>query len=305
MRQVTVSVPATSANLGPGFDCLGLALDLRQEVTFRSEAQPGLTITARGEDADKIPLDAGNLVYEAAEIVFHRLGHRPSGLSIIQDNKIPIGSGLGSSSSAVLAGMFGANALLGGPLSKQEILQLATDLEGHPDNVAPAVYGGLVLGVQGPNGLVVDQIQIPQMRVIIILPDCKLLTVDARAALPFDVPLKDAIFNAGRVALLIRALQAGDYEKLSVAMQDRLHQPYRIALVPGMKDAFLAAREAGASGVAISGAGPGLLAFAPSGQKAIVEAAVSAFQRAGLSCRTWILPIDTKGVYFLHEQAKP
>jgi homoserine kinase len=303
MRQVTVSVPATSANLGPGFDCLGLALDLRQDVTFRSESQPGLNITARGEDADKIPLDLSNLVYQAAEIIFRCLGKRPSGLSIIQENKIPIGSGLGSSSSAVLAGMFGANALMGGPLSTLEILQMATDFEGHPDNVAPAVYGGLVLGVQGPNGLVVDQIQIPQMNVAIILPDCKLLTADARAALPFDVPLKDAIFNAGRVGLLIRTLQAGDYEKLSVAMQDRLHQPYRIALVPGMKEAFKAARDAGASGVAISGAGPGVLAFAPTRQEEIVAAVKASFQRAGLSSRAWILSIDTKGVYFLNEQA--
>jgi len=296
MRQVTVSVPATSANLGPGFDCLGLALDLRQDVTFIPQSQPGLNISAAGEDAKKIPLDASNLVYQAAEIIFRRLGNRPIGLTIHQNNCIPIGSGLGSSSSAVLAGMFGANALTGDHLSPPEILQLATNLEGHPDNVAPAVYGGLVLGVQGPDGLVVDRIQVPQMRVAIILPNYILLTVDARAALPSDVPLKDAIFNVSRLGLLIRALQSADYDKLSVAMQDRLHQPYRVPLIPGMKEAFGAAREAGASGVAISGAGPSLLAFAPTQHQEIVGAAVASFQRAGLVCRSWILPVDIKGV---------
>ena len=297
MRQITVSVPATSANLGPGFDCLGLALDLRQEVTFNIQSKPGLSITARGEDAGKIPLDSNNLVYQAAEIIFKRFGYPAKGLSIHQDNQIPIGSGLGSSSSAVLAGLFGANALTGSHLTPQEILQLATDFEGHPDNVAPAVYGGLVLGVQGPEGLVVDRIEIPQLRVAIILPDFTLLTVDARAALPINVPLKDAIFNAGRVGLLIRALQSADFEKLGIAMQDRLHQPYRMSLVPGMKEAIQALREAGAAGVAISGAGPSLLAFAPTRQEEIVQAAVESFQKNGLSCRAWILSIDTRGVY--------
>lgn len=302
MRQVTVSVPATSANLGPGFDCLGLALDLRQTVTFSAQTEPGLNISAVGEDAHKIPLDSSNLVYQAAEIIFRRLGNRPVGLVIHQENDIPIGSGLGSSSSAVLAGMFGANALAGGSLSLTEILQLATDLEGHPDNVAPAVYGGLVLGVQGPDGLVVDQIRIPPLQVSIVLPKFTLLTIDARAALPIEVPLKDAIFNTSRIGLLIRALQAADYQMLKIAMQDRLHQPYRVPLIPGMKEAFDVAKEAGASGVAISGAGPSLLAFAPGGHQAIVEATVASFQRTGLICRSWILSVDTKGVQISSNQ---
>jgi len=296
MRQVTVSVPATSANLGPGFDCLGLSLDLRQAITFTARSRPGLNISAKGEDANKIPLDSSNLVYQAAEIIFRRLGNRPVGLAIHQDNKIPIGSGLGSSSSAVLAGMFGANVLAGGTLSPTEILQLATDLEGHPDNVAPAVYGGLVLGIQGPDGLVVDNIKIPPLEVAIILPEFNLLTIDARAALPTEVPLKDAIFNTSRLGLLIRALQSGDFGKLKIAMQDRLHQPYRVPLIPGMKEAFDVAKIAGASGVAISGAGPSLLAFAPSGYEAIVEAVVTSFKKNGLACRSWILSVDTAGV---------
>ncbi len=296
MRKVIVSIPATSANLGPGFDCLGLALNLRQVVTFAPLSEPGLQIEASGEDAQKIPLDSTNLVYQSAEIIFRQLGKRPPGICIHQQNQIPIGSGLGSSSSAVLAGMFGANALLDNPLSVRDILQMATDLEGHPDNVAPAIYGGLVLGVQTSNGLLVDRIQIPKQKVAVILPSFELLTADARAALPEMVPLNDAIYNASRVGLLIRALQSANYNQLQAAMQDKLHQPYRNPLIPGMREAFETALAAGAAGVAISGAGPSILAFAQKGHEEIIQAASASFQSVGLSSRSWILEIDTEGI---------
>jgi homoserine kinase len=296
MLQVTVSVPATSANLGPGYDCLGLAFDLRHEVTFSAVPTHELKISASGEDHHMIPITEENLVHKSAEIIFKHLNWRPAGLHIRQENKIPIGSGLGSSSSAVLAGMFGANALAGSPLSKLEILQMATHIEGHPDNVAPAVFGGLILGIQGGNGLVVEQLPIPALEVVIVLPDFQLLTADARAALPKQVPLSDAIFNASRVGFLIRALETADYAKLRVAMQDRLHQPYRISLIPGMKEAFQAARDAGAAGVALSGAGPSLIAFAADGHDGIAAAAALAFALAGYSSRTWKLVVDHKGV---------
>ena len=296
MQRVTVKIPATTANLGPGFDCLGLALGLYHTVTFSALDKSGIHITACGEDKHKIPLDNSNLVAESAEIIFRRVGRRPTGLDIYQENGIPIGSGLGSSSSAVLAGMFAANALLDSPLTREQILQLATNLEGHPDNVAPAVYGGLILGVQEPEGLLVERILIPALKVVVVLPDFHLLTTDARAALPYQVPLKDAIFNTSRIALLTRALETADYTKLRIAMQDRLHQPYRIPLIPGMADAFEAAYAAGAAGVAISGAGPSLIAFAPADHEVIGRAVTAVFTAAGLSSRTWILPVDTQGV---------
>ncbi len=297
MQKVTVSVPATSANLGPGFDCLGLALDLRHDVTFTVQAAAGLRMTAEGEDVDKIPLSEDNLVFQAANIIFRHLDWQPTGLHIHQQNKIPIGSGLGSSSSAVLAGMFAANALAGSPLSKPDILQMATDLEGHPDNVAPAVHGGLVLGIQGSNGgLIIEQISVPPLRAVIILPDYQLLTADARSILPDRIPMKDAIFNTSRIGLLIRALETADYPKLHVAMQDRLHQPYRAPLIPGMVEAFWAAEKAGAAGVALSGAGPSLIAFAPDRHQEITMAAVRAFDQAGYTCRSWNLSVDTAGV---------
>jgi homoserine kinase len=268
-KQATIIIPATSANLGPGFDCLGLALSLYQRVTFTAGPEPGLTITAEGEDAHKIPTDTSNLVWQSAELIFDRFGKRPFGLHIHQDNQIPIGSGLGSSSSAILAGLFGANALLGSPLSRAELLQIAADLEGHPDNVAPAVYGGLILGIQDSETLLIERISVPPLRVAVVMPDFQLSTAEARAALPAQVSRQDAIFNAARLGLLVRALETADYDKLRIAMQDRLHQPYRLPLVPGLAEAFGAAYAAGAAGVALSGAGPSLIAFAPQGHEAI------------------------------------
>lgn len=294
-RRATITVPATSANLGPGFDCLGLALSLYQTVTFTVCAETGLTITAEGEDAHKIPTDASNLVWQSAGLIFDKFGERPSGLHIHQDNQIPIGSGLGSSSSAILAGLFGANALLGSPLSRAELLRIAANLEGHPDNVAPAVYGGLILGVQDSETLLIERIPTPPLRVVVVLPDFQLSTAEARAALPTQVSRQDAIFNAARLGLLIRALETADYDKIHAAMQDRLHQPYRIPLIPGLAAAFAAAYAAGAAGVALSGAGPSLIAFAPEGHEGIVTAVTAVFAQRHLSSRAWILAVDEWG----------
>ncbi|WP_420644675.1 homoserine kinase [Candidatus Leptofilum sp.] len=295
IEQVTVIIPATSANLGPGFDCLGLALALHNRVTFTTVATPGLTIEATGLDAEKVPTDETNLVFQMANCLFERFGKRPSGLHIQQENNIPVGSGLGSSSTAVLAGLLGANALLGTPLTQAELLTLATAEEGHPDNVAPALLGGLVLGVMHGDQVHIEPLPIAAQQVAIVMPDFHLLTKDARAALPEKIGRQDAIFNASRLPLLIRALETADYPTLTLAMQDKLHQPYRLPLIPGMADAFTAAAAAGASGVALSGAGPSLIAFARDDHEEIVAAVTAVFQQNGLASRSWILPIDTTG----------
>lgn len=295
IHQVTISVPATSANLGPGFDCLGVALALYNHVTFTAVSTPGLTIEVSGLDAAKVPTDETNLVYQSAACMFDRLGKRPSGLHIRQENNIPVGSGLGSSSTAVLAGLLGANALVDGHFTQAEILSLATAEEGHPDNVAPALLGGLVLGVLEDAQVHIEQLPIAPQQVAVVLPDFDLLTQDARAALPAKISRQDAIFNASRLPLLIRALATADYAKLALAMQDRLHQPYRLPLIPGMPEAFAAAYAAGAAGVALSGAGPSLIAFAPAGHDEIVAAVTAVFQQHNPGCRSWILPIDTAG----------
>ncbi|MCA9898637.1 MAG: homoserine kinase [Anaerolineales bacterium] len=302
-KQVTVTIPATSANLGPGFDCLGLALALYNHVTFTAEfANPAktvkkttLTIQATGLDAEKVPTDETNLVYQMASCLFERVGKRPSHLHIQQENHIPVGSGLGSSSTAVLAGLLGANALLDDPFTQAQLLDTATAEEGHPDNVAPALLGGLVLGVMHGEQVHIEPLPIAAQRVVIVTPDFQLLTKDARAALPSHISRQDAIFNASRLPLLTRALETAAYNKLALAMQDRLHQPYRLPLIPGMAAAFAAATAAGAAGVALSGAGPSLIAFAPAGHEEIVGAVTAVFHQHNLASHSWILPIDTVG----------
>ncbi len=292
---VTVTIPATSANLGPGYDCLGLALGLYNRITFTETAEPGLCITVTGTDAHKVATDETNLVYQCAQIVFDEAGIRPSGLHIRQENGIPVGSGLGSSSTAVLGGLLAANELAGRPFTRAEILQMAVAAEGHPDNAAPALYGGLILGVAHERGLHIERLPVAGMKVAVVLPDFSLPTSEARAALPAKVLLPDAVFNASRTPLLIRALETADYGKLALAMQDKLHQPYRVPLVPGLADAFAAAQAAGAAAVALSGAGPSLIAFAPSGHEAIGEAVTAVFAQRQLPSRVWILDVDRAG----------
>lgn len=295
MTQVIITVPATSANLGPGFDCLGLALALYNHVTFTAVSTPTLTIEVTGLDAEKVPTDESNLIYQSACHMFDRLGKRPSGLHIQQENNIPVGSGLGSSSTAVLAGLLGANALMDGHFSQSDILAIAAAEEGHPDNVAPALLGGLVLGVMQDEQVHIEQLPIAPQQVVIVTPGFQLLTKDARAALPTQISRQDAIFNASRLPLLIRALETAVYPTLTLAMQDKLHQPYRLPLIPGMTEAFAAAYAAGAAGVALSGAGPSLIAFAPDRHEEIVAAVTAVFQQNNLTSRSWILPIDTAG----------
>lgn len=291
---VKVMVPATTSNLGPGFDCLGLALTLYNTVSL-CRVDAGLSIDVEGEGIHLIPRDETNQVVQAIHLLFAQAGLPVPGLHIHLKNDIPVCSGLGSSGAAVLGGLLAANQLLPEPLSRETVLALATELEGHPDNVAPALYGGLVLANRDGDRLLVESLPVAPLQAVVALPDVDLPTAEARAVLPLKVSLFDAAFNAGRTALLVQALITGDYGKLGVAMQDRLHQRYRVPLVPGMHDAFQAARAAGASGVALSGAGPGVLAFAPDGHQRIADAMCRAFVAAGVECRSWVLSVDRVG----------
>ncbi len=278
-----VRIPATTANLGPGFDTLGLALDLYDELTV--EAAPELEITVTGEGESSIPRGAENIAYRAVLAVFNRVGRQPPGIKITMHNNIPVARGLGSSAAALVGGLVGANTLLGTPLTREELLNLATGLEGHPDNVAPALYGGLVAAARDGERVYCQRLEPPPgLMTVVAIPQCTLSTRVARGVLPAMVPFNDAIFNLSRAAVLLAAVQAGDLELMGRMMEDKLHQPYRLPLVPGMEAVFKAARAAGALAVALSGSGPAVIAFCRGRRPEVGAAMVDAFIRHGIRC---------------------
>ena len=244
--KIKVSVPATSANIGSGFDALGLAVTLYNTVTF--EESEVLDISSA--DGTRIPRGESNLVYRSAKGLFEKVGKQIPPLKITQTNPIPMARGLGSSSACIIAGLLGANRMLGDVLNTQELLTLATSIEGHPDNVAPALLGGLTSSVF--EGLCFAA----------IVPDYKLLTEAARAALPKEVSHKDAVYNLSRAALVPAAFCEGRHDLLAIATEDKLHQPYRMPLMPGSKEVFDMARLCGAKAVYVSGAGSTVMAVA-------------------------------------------
>lgn len=290
MRAVRVKAPATTANLGSGFDAVGMALDLYNEVELRESDRTVIAID--GEGSDTLPRDTSNLVYRSIQKVASRAGMTLPALSLKCTNRVPLARGMGSSAAAIAAGMVAANAALQAGLTAEEILELAVGIERHPDNVAPALYGGVVVScidsVQGvrsvalpaPDGLIG----------VIAVPSFRLSTAKARATLPETVPHRDAVFNLGRAALLTACLQQHRYDLLSIAMADKLHQPYRAPLVPGLEAVVRAAVDAGAFGAAMSGAGPSVIALCadtiPDGGAFIADRMRLAFEANGVDCFT-------------------
>lgn len=254
---ITVHIPATSANVGAGFDTLGLALSLGNSVVM--EEADGCHIAAI--DGQDVPTGPENMVYKAAKLLYDECGAPFSGLTIRQNSPIPMARGLGSSSACIVGGLIGANALLKNPCTRDELLTIAAGMEGHPDNVAPALLGGLVAScIQDGKVYSVKKEISPMLAFAAFIPDFKLFTEEARAVLPEQVPHKDAVYNLSRAALCQAALCEGRLDLLPVVTGDRLHQPYRLPLVPGGEDIFELALDAGARAVWISGAGPAILA---------------------------------------------
>ena len=296
MKSLQVRVPATTANLGPGFDALGLALDLWNEAEFGQDGNKELTVSITGEGLHTLPTDETNAIVGAALQLYKLVGKKADGLSIHCINRIPLISGMGSSSAALLTGMLGANALLGKPFPREEILVMATQSEGHPDNVVPAMLGGLVASAIKDGEVVSRKLLVSPMTITVVMPDFYFPTKAAREILPEYVLRQDAIFNLSRAVLVIKALETGDLALLGEVMEDSLHQPYRLPLIPGALEAMKAAKKAGASAVALSGAGPSLIAF--SGQPAdagIGLAMQRAFEQAGLKARIFPLNISHSG----------
>lgn len=251
---IKVKVPATSANIGPGFDSLGIALDIYNYYTIE-ETESGLVI----EGCEEKYANESNLIYLAMLKCFEKVGYQVKGIKISIESEIPVSRGLGSSAACIIGGILAANELSGNKLSQQEILELATEIEGHPDNVAPALLGGMVVSVY-ENEVYYSKINIKDgLRFLALVPDFKLPTKKSRSILPKVIPHSDAVFNVGRVALMVSALHNGEFELLSVAGEDRLHQHYRGTLIDGYQKILKLSKNLGAKGVFLSGAGPTIL----------------------------------------------
>jgi homoserine kinase len=282
---IAVRVAPTTANLGPGFDCLAITLDLGSvwmETTFEL-AGKDISVIPTGWGENEIPRDKRNLIAVAFQhYVKHKSLVMPTGLSIHSHNGIPIGCGMGSSAAAIVTGLLAADSLLKGNASQDELLQMAYQLEGHADNTTAALAGGLIILTIQEGKVVFRKVEISRLPVVIVRPEFTLSTKAARAALPGQVNYKDAIANLSGTALTIEALRTGDLDLLGIVTNDRLHQPYRLPLIPGAEKAMLAGKEAGAAAVMLSGAGPSLLAFTPDNQEKVAEAMQNAFKKEGL-----------------------
>ena len=305
---ITVRVPATSANLGPGFDCMGMALNLWNTFELHpSPGEPWITVESHGEGAALLPTGGTNLIAQTMRGELYRLNYAQPNLldkdvythqtyQIICRNDIPVASGLGSSSSAVLAGLVFAHMLAFKHVDRDAVLRRATALEGHGDNVGPALYGGLVLISYDGTIVVAERVSLPPLKVVVCVPAYNFLTIEARAALPKTISRADAVFNIGRAMLVAEALRNGDDDLLKRAMADRLHEPYRLPLIPGAADARQGALDQGAIAVNLSGAGPGMLAYARENLDQIGAAMQAGFEQAGLSARYWVLDASPHGV---------
>ncbi|BFM40198.1 homoserine kinase [Synechocystis sp. LKSZ1] len=299
MSSFTVTVPATTANLGPGFDCLGAALSLYNRVTLTQlpDTEPCLSIAVTGPEADKVSRQTDNLIYQSI-LTFYR--HREQSVPSLQldiELGVPLARGLGSSATAIVAGLVGANALSGFPCSNQELLDLAIALEGHPDNVAPALLGNCQLSVQDGGRWEINAMPWADNLIpVVAIPDFELSTEAARSVLPSTYDRKDVIFNSAHLALLLQALATGRGDWLRVAMEDKIHQPYRQGLIPGYLALKQAALDAGAYNLVISGAGPTLLAItSPETAAPVAQALQQTWQDQGINTQTHILALDRQG----------
>lgn len=255
---IKIQIPATSANLGAGFDALGLALNYYNYISIKESD----SIEISSLDGFKIPTDESNLVYESAKSLYDICGKKLRGLKLEQTSNIPMARGLGSSSACIVGGLFGANRLLGNPLTLDDLVNTAAQIEGHPDNTAPALLGGIVTAVfDGKSVHWVKQEVYTTLKFVAIIPDFELKTEQARSALPKEISHKDAVFNLSRAALFSASLLTGKFENLRTAVDDRLHQPFRIPLIAGASKVFDIAYTLGAYAAYISGAGPTIMAI--------------------------------------------
>lgn len=287
-----ISVPATSANLGPGFDSVGVALELYNDFYFCNKAKEEMP-------AGVNLLKTNSLAHQGMRLLAQHVKRNIPEVEIAIKAQIPPSRGLGSSATLSVAGLMAANILLDAKLTEQEMITLATEIEGHPDNAAPALIGGVVLSMITPKGIKYQKIMPAQpLQVVVAVPEFELATSTARKVLPAHVAHTDAVYNTGRYGYFIASLLTGDYSSLGLAMEDLLHQPYRVPLVPGLNDVMSAAVSSGALGSCLSGAGPTILAFCQEHSQQIGEEMKSIWQKHDIYSSTYLLNINAAGTSY-------
>ena len=298
---IRVAAPATTANLGPGYDCLGMALDIWN--TIEVEPQPGGTppsVRVTGEGAGELENGPENLVYRSMEFLFRELGRSIPEVRVNCANEIPLARGLGSSAAAIAGGLAAANALSEGEFNSRELLEMAATIEGHPDNVAAAVMGGLQLVVTEESTLYTVPVAVPaSIHAVLFIPETRIATADARAVLPQELSVPDAVHNMARVALLVAGMATNHPEYLAVATQDRLHQPYRQPLFPAMKLLMKAAMDAGALGAFLSGSGSTVLALTDGREMTVAYEMAEAARQASVEGTVKVTQPTALGAHLL------
>ena len=317
IMKVSVRVPATSANMGPGFDCLGIALPIYNTVTIEETVLPGtgIEINILKDDElqeidnlimENIPKDENSIVYKAVELLYNYIGQTPSELKINIQSQIPIARGLGSSASVIVGALMAANELLGKPADEEALLSIATEVEGHPDNVTPAIVGGMVMSSQEDDGSILyRKIDWPEDWILTVcIPDFELATDISRSVIPKEVPLSDAVFNLKRSAMLVEAIHTHDEELLKLALDDKLHQPYRMKLVSGLKEIIEALQhEDGYLGCVLSGAGPSILVISKQDNLDRIKSVVrETWNNLNVNADIRTLKVETNGAEIIENQ---
>ncbi len=304
--KVSVKTPATIANIGPGFDSFGLALPLYNIVTVEETVLPGTGIEINiineknnENDLIDIPTDKNNIVYKAIELLYNFIGQNPTELKITIKTQIPISRGLGSSASVIVGGLIAANELLGRPADEKVLLSIATEIEGHPDNITPAFVGGMTMASWEEDGSVIYR-KLPwndEWKLIVCIPDYELNTEISRSVLPKEVPLIDAVYNLKRSAMFVEALYTKDEELLKMSLKDKIHQPYRQKLVPGMTEIMDNLKHTnGVIGTVLCGAGPSvLIIYNGIGVSEIKEIVSNSWNYFNVKTNFLNLPIEKEG----------